>query len=230
MTPEPATYHRTSSAAFTLTELLVVVVILLAIAALAFPAYQRVQLSAASSENIANLKQIGIAYLLYAEDHNGAIPEGRSGSGAKAWFGNADAFDSPVRKLFGDSKWGKYARGSVDYLTSPDPLYSPLRKKETPREKGKFFEGSYGYLFMYSSAESPIVPGFVNERILYGSTMPICADFFGPAYNKEDFISKKYDQCAVLYLDGGVRLHPQAELDSNKRDFNKRFLYLINNR
>jgi type II secretory pathway pseudopilin PulG len=58
---------------FTLTEILVVVGILFALIALALPAYQKVNETAKVTKDLSNLRQIGTAIVLYAND-NGYIP------------------------------------------------------------------------------------------------------------------------------------------------------------
>lgn len=224
-------FQSMRSPAFTLIELLVVLAVIGVIIALVFPALRRGKQNSMMVMNIHNLKQIGVAYLLYAGDHNGEIPHGiRHNTGLKGpWFGSANAFGAPARRLFSksNSRWGINAEGDTDYLTSPDPLYSPLRKTAVQRPSGTFStDGQYGYVFMYSPAFQPLIPELINEHTMYGARMPICSDYFGDTYKNADFIS---DTGAALYLDGSVRTFPQAELDSSKRDFNGRFRYLMNN-
>jgi|SRR6185369_14811940 prepilin-type N-terminal cleavage/methylation domain-containing protein len=65
-----------SACAFTLTELLVVIVIIAILAALLLPALASAKESARRSACLSNLKQIGIAIQTYAQDHYGRIPYG----------------------------------------------------------------------------------------------------------------------------------------------------------
>ena len=60
--------------AFTLVELLVVIAIIGILAALLLPALARSKLSAQHSVCINNLKQIGVAVKLYADDSNSTLP------------------------------------------------------------------------------------------------------------------------------------------------------------
>jgi prepilin-type N-terminal cleavage/methylation domain-containing protein/prepilin-type processing-associated H-X9-DG protein len=66
------TFNRQN--AFTLVELLVVIAIIGILAALLLPALERSKLSAQRSVCMNNLKQIGVAVKLYADDSNSTLP------------------------------------------------------------------------------------------------------------------------------------------------------------
>jgi prepilin-type N-terminal cleavage/methylation domain-containing protein/prepilin-type processing-associated H-X9-DG protein len=59
---------------FTLCELLTVVAILLALAAILSPVFVRARAAANAAQCTANLKQIGLAFRLYQEDHDDQFP------------------------------------------------------------------------------------------------------------------------------------------------------------
>ena len=65
---------KTRSRAFTLIELLTVIAIVGILAAIIIPALGRVRDKANGSKAVSNIRQIGVAALLYAGDHKGDIP------------------------------------------------------------------------------------------------------------------------------------------------------------
>ena len=77
--------------AFTLIELLVVIAIIAILAAIIFPVFAQVQGNARKITCVSNLKQIGMANLMYAQDYDdlpvwGGDPPDLNG----AWVGNPD--------------------------------------------------------------------------------------------------------------------------------------------
>ena len=71
------------SVGFTLVELLVVVVIIAVLIALTFPAAGRFLLAGKDAKCKQNLRQLGVAYIAYANDHDGAVLT--DGTGPYEW-------------------------------------------------------------------------------------------------------------------------------------------------
>jgi prepilin-type N-terminal cleavage/methylation domain-containing protein/prepilin-type processing-associated H-X9-DG protein len=70
-----ATHRRTRErAGFTLIEMLVVIAIIAVLAAILFPVFARARAKARSTRCIANLKQIGNAYMMYSDDYDERSP------------------------------------------------------------------------------------------------------------------------------------------------------------
>ena len=65
---------RSSSRGFTLIELLVVIAIIAILAALLLPALSRAKERAKRTQCVSNLKQIGLALRLWADNHDGKFP------------------------------------------------------------------------------------------------------------------------------------------------------------
>lgn len=91
------------AAGFTLIELLVVIAIIAILAAILFPVFARAREKARQTSCLSNLKQIGVATLMYAQDYDECTPR--------------------VRVLFAGGAAG--AEESVDHPQSPVTVLGP---------------------------------------------------------------------------------------------------------
>ena len=72
---------------FTLIELLVVIAIIAILAAILFPVFARARAKAQQTKCLSNLKQIGLAFQMYAQDHNELFPPGEDvGAGQRKYL------------------------------------------------------------------------------------------------------------------------------------------------
>ena len=71
---------------FTFIELLMVVAIITVLLGISIPALHRVKIQAKGVMCRSNLRQIGMAANMYAEEYNLYIPRGMSSATGKAWF------------------------------------------------------------------------------------------------------------------------------------------------
>jgi len=100
--------QESARSAFTLIELLVVMSILAVLTALLVPVLRTARDSALAVHCLNNLRQLGIAFPMYAEDHNDRLPPGIIGSS----YGDWSWFVSPYMGY--TRSWHENADGTVD--------------------------------------------------------------------------------------------------------------------
>ena len=84
--PRRVSLPRPPGRAFTLIELLVVIAIISVLAAILFPVFASAREKARQSACASNLKQLGLAWQMYAQDNDdAACPSYHSGNGDDAW-------------------------------------------------------------------------------------------------------------------------------------------------
>src|SRR5256885_12149274 len=66
--------HRPRKTGFTLIELLVVIAIIAILAAILFPVFAQAREKARGSACLSNMKQMGTALMMYAQDNDEALP------------------------------------------------------------------------------------------------------------------------------------------------------------
>jgi len=149
---------KPSRLGFTLIELLVVIAIIAIIAAILFPVFAQVREKAHQTTCASNLKQVGIAWLMYAQDYDEtSVLNAHSDISGNfyTWFGTADAENN-----FDPSKGflAPYTRNYVIQIC-PSNTNSPIYKGE---------KASFGYavnndLFPYQyDYTSPRINASIN--------------------------------------------------------------------
>ena len=83
---------------FTLIELLVVMAIIAILAAMLLPALAKARHRATQAVCVSNLKQLGISFMLYADDWKGCFPKDASAS--NVWFTQVAPYLSQSRETF----------------------------------------------------------------------------------------------------------------------------------
>ncbi|MBZ0214647.1 MAG: prepilin-type N-terminal cleavage/methylation domain-containing protein, partial [Nitrospirae bacterium] len=83
---------QTHRRAFTLIELLVVIAIIAILAAMLFPVFAQAKRAAIKTTALGNLKQIGLAWMLYNQDHDDTLMRARVVLADRVvyWWGSHD--------------------------------------------------------------------------------------------------------------------------------------------
>ena len=157
---------RHEARAFTLIELLVVIAIIAILAAILFPVFSQAKVAAKKSMNVSNLRQIGLAVMMYAADNDETYPMMSSLPGTRP-----------------RTRWPDYI---YPYVKNEPVFTSPLAPEEM---KGKAFAhnpevkyGGYGYNYQYfgnsrlgwTAKGSEI--GFPAETLIIADTMGVRND------------------------------------------------------
>jgi len=78
--------------AFTLIELLVVIAIIAILASILFPVFAQAKAAAKNTSDLSNLKQLGLANLMYANDYDDTLSFGLNAGWDASWAGNVQPY------------------------------------------------------------------------------------------------------------------------------------------
>lgn len=168
--------------AFTLIELLVVIAIIAILAAILFPVFAQAKLAAKKTVDLSNMKQLGTAFMLYANDNEDYFPLTSFGVHGNTWplrcqpyIKNLDIFRSP-----GDASKNWPAK-SVDRPTLETPNDDPRWKlRWTSYLINAFVSGAYLNSGPYATTTSFAGPANV---IVLG----LAADDLNPIGERDHF-------------------------------------------
>jgi prepilin-type N-terminal cleavage/methylation domain-containing protein/prepilin-type processing-associated H-X9-DG protein len=195
------TFVPPSKHGFTLIELLVVIAIIAILAAMLLPALSRANSRASAVQCVSQMRQIGLATTMYADDNDGALP--RSSHSAMA---------------YGQLPWG-YAL--VPYLlgkqyTQPDSLWTNLFTTlyHCPKDRGKKTDWSYGKnVYPELSADETGGPTWNRLSQIPRPTATVL-------YAEKVSSSMADHLMAHFWLEGA-----QPEVDRNRHDHRSNYVY-----
>lgn len=140
---------------FTLTELLVVILIIAILATLAFLGTAKVRAMAEKTNSIRNLSQLQIANASYATDHNGDyVPlyaNDDNGNAKSRWFADQDF----LRNLIGEVQDKSGEQSETVPLSLLDPKVVRARKSGYDKIYASFGMNSTGFLLRRDPGLSP---------------------------------------------------------------------------
>lgn len=184
--------HRTKRDGFTLIELLVVIAIISILAAILFPVFARARENARRASCMSNLKQFGIAMMMYVQDYDETYPKAVSGGmGANppggAWNLGSDGtynnwawaqilypyhrsleiFRCPSGLVDSTIKWPSYGNyGANTQLIVPSSSTAlKLSSVQTPSQTYALMDAA-----LYANFPTRAIPG--NELVSNGNYFP----------------------------------------------------------
>ncbi|HSI21253.1 MAG TPA: prepilin-type N-terminal cleavage/methylation domain-containing protein [Verrucomicrobiae bacterium] len=160
--------HRTSWA-FTLIELLVVIAIIAILAAILFPVFAQAKAAAKKTSCLSNARQVGIGFMLYAQDADDYFPLKNFPTDSSSWTGTTQPYIKSKSILMCPSD------DSANWKT---PLASPGFGKDGLR-RSSYFSNAWlsgdGPYPSYTSVGSPASVIYLAE-----SAKDITRDHFAP--------------------------------------------------
>jgi len=162
-----------SSCAFTLIELLVVIAVIGLIVSLLLPAFSRAKASAQRTQCVSQLRQLGFATQMFADDHEGQTFRysfGSTNGGKLYWFGWIQDGPEETREV-------DLTQGVLwPYLESTGVEVCPSLRYWDARFKHKAKGTAYGYGYNLHLAGSPTTSPIQLSRIGRPSDIVLFAD------------------------------------------------------
>ncbi len=219
---------------FTLVELLVVIGIISVLVAMLLPALNKAREAAQKTACASNLRQVGQALHMYANDNHGWIPPQYAYGQPVLSFGTYVAWQG-LGLLVGEPYgWGQKGKSTMAYLKSPGVMFCPSDPVYTPHRgsggqgfadlngNGSFSYESYLYYFIPPDGRHgttapdpvyiPVARYRYGQKFAGGSaaqTAIVADQGVAWPYSANVF---SHDGWNVLYMDGHVKFHRRADV------------------
>jgi prepilin-type N-terminal cleavage/methylation domain-containing protein/prepilin-type processing-associated H-X9-DG protein len=129
--------------AFTLIELLTVIAIIGILAAILIPVVGKVRDSARAAQSGSNTRQIALAILTYADDHNGFAPKGASGPGEDGFIQN-NSWNIEIMPWIGGPGASSDATTAIQQRKAQEVLQCPAFMAQKIPSPAQLDQGYFG--------------------------------------------------------------------------------------
>ncbi len=216
-----------SRAAFTLIELLVVIAIIAILAAILFPVFARAKSKANQATCLSNLKQIGLAFHMYAGDWDGLFPPQKDGNDDLAYINWTYGWNTIDIALYPGFKYtmtytvealDPYMRNYDIWFCRDDPWAGDRTAGLSTTELAQAGEISYSFATQWETwggLEDPMCPDSSGEFIDLVTGSPskrlLMVDNGLPQYpssNSTDYDFPHFSGTNSLFLDGHADFIP----------------------